>query len=158
MVARDKITIDVNTLAIFLVEDHPGNRYVAPQLEEGLQGRFIPLTPDIVPIRAYWITPRQWGCDREESEKAIRHFLDHYPTVQYCRITREVVHVAFELARELHHDGFDTAYLAVALQNQATGIMTTDTDFRKLCQKKHLQYLNPVPTRVLEKFVAWKTA
>ncbi|HEX9197216.1 MAG TPA: hypothetical protein VF906_05420, partial [Candidatus Bathyarchaeia archaeon] len=80
MAARDKITIDVNTLAIFLVEDHPGNKYVAPQLEEGLQGRFIPLTPDIVPIRAYWIMTRQWGCDREESEKAIRHFLDHYPT------------------------------------------------------------------------------
>ena len=34
MAARDKITLDVNTLAIFLVEDHPGNRYIAPQLEE----------------------------------------------------------------------------------------------------------------------------
>lgn len=135
MVARDKITIDVNTLAIFLVEDHPGNRYVAPQLEEGLQGRFIPLTPDIVPIRAYWITPRQWGCDREESV-----------------VVEEVSD------RFLHHDAFDTGYLAVALQNQATGIMTTDTDFRNLCQKKHLQYLNPVPTRVLKKFAAWKTA
>ena len=98
MAARDKITIDVNTLAIFLVEDHPGNRYVAPQLEEGLLGRFIPLTPDIVPIRAYWIMTRQWGCDREESEKAIRHFLDQYLTVQYCPITRKVVHMAFELA------------------------------------------------------------
>ena len=35
LAARDKITIDVSTLAIFLVEDHPGNKYVAPQLEEG---------------------------------------------------------------------------------------------------------------------------
>ena len=90
MAARDRITLDVNTFAIFLVEDHPGNKFVAPQLEEGLQGHFMPLTPDIVPIRAYWIMTRQWGCDREESEKAIRHFLDHYPTVQYCPVTKEV--------------------------------------------------------------------
>ena len=66
--------------------------------------------------------------------------------------------MAFELARELHHDAFDTTYLAVALRNQATGIMTTDTDFRNLCQKKHLRYVNPVPTRVLEKVAACKTA
>lgn len=156
MADRDKITIDVNTLAIFLVEDHPGYAYVAPQLEEGLSGSFTPITPDTVPIRAFWVMTRQWGCKPEESEGSVRYFLDHYPMVQYCPITRSTVHKAFDLARELHHDVFDTAYLAVALENQASGIMTTDTDFRTLCQRKSLRYINPVPARILEKFAGWK--
>ncbi len=101
---------------------------------------------------------RQWGCDLGESERSIRHFLDHYPIVQYCPITREVIHMAFDLARELHHDVFDTAYLAVALQNEASGLMTTDTDFRSLCQRKNIRYINPVPSKVLNKFADWKEA
>ncbi len=158
MAARDEITIDINTLAIFLVEDHPGNRFTTPQAEEGLQGRFIPLTPDVVPIRAFWIMTRQWGCDPRESERSIRHYLDHYPIVQYCPITREIVHRAFDLSHELHHDVFDKTYLAVALQHEASGIMTTDTDFRSLCQRKNIRYINPVPSKVLKKFADWKEA
>jgi hypothetical protein len=61
------------------------------------------------------------------------------------------------LARELRHDPFDATYLAGALEYQASGIMTTDTDFRRLCRAKKLDYVNPVPTRILEKFAGWKS-
>jgi len=154
---RDRILIDVNCLAIFLVEDHPGHLYVARELERGLSGHFIPLVLDVVPMRAYWIMTRQWGCDFSQSEKALRHFLDAYPLVEYCPVSKMVLHRAFDLARELRHDPFDTTYLAGALEDRASGIMTTGTDFRRLCRPKHLDYFNPVPPRVLERFAGWRS-
>ena len=63
MAGRDRILVDVNTLAIFLVEDHPGHSFVAREMERGLSGHFIPLVLDVVPMRAYWIMTRQWDCD-----------------------------------------------------------------------------------------------
>ena len=126
-------------------------------MERGLSGHFIPLMLDVVPMRAYWIMTRLWDCDPAQSEKALRHFLDAYPIVEYCPVSMRVLHQAFDLARELRHDPFDTTYIAGALEYQASGIMTTDTDFKRLCHLKHLDYVNPVPTRVLERFAGWKT-
>jgi len=154
---RDRIIIDVNCLSIFLVEDHPGHPQVARELERGLSGHFIPLLLDVVPMRAYWIMTRQWGCDHSQSEKALRHFLDAYPLVEYYPLSKILLHRAFDLAKELRHDPFDTTYLAGALENHASGIMTTDTDFRRLCHAKNLDYVNPVPARVLGKFAGWKS-
>jgi predicted nucleic acid-binding protein len=154
---KDRILVDVNCLAIFLVEDHPGHSYVARELERGLGGHFIPLVLDIVPMRAYWIMTHPWGCDTAQSEKALRHFVDAYPLVEYRSLSKNVLHRAFDLARELRHDPFDATYLAGALEYQASGIMTTDTDFRRLCRAKKLDYVNPVPTRILEKFAGWKS-
>ncbi len=157
MATRESAIIDVNTLAIYLVEDHPGNKYVTLELEKGLRGQYTPIALDNLPIRAFWIMTRQWGCDRAESEKAIRHFLDAYHTVEYRPIEKETIHLAFNMAHELHHDVFDTIYLSAAIQTGASSIITTDTDFQRLCQKKKLRYVNPVPTQVLEKFVQWKS-
>jgi len=157
LAGRDRILVDVNTLAIFLVEDHPGHSFVAREMERGLRGHFIQLILDVVPMRAYWIMTRQWDRDPAQSEKALRHFLDAYPIVEYCPVSMRVLHQAFDLARELHHDPFDTTYIAGALEYQASGIMTTDTDFKRLCHLKHLDYVNPVPTRVLERFAGWKS-
>ena len=145
MADKGRILVDVNCLAIFLVEDHPGHSYVAHELERGLGGHFIPLVLDIVPMRAYWIMTHPWGCDAAQSEKALRRFVDAYPLVEYCSLSKNVLHRAFDLARELRHDPFDATYLAGALEYQASGIMTTDTDSRRLCRSKKLDYVNPVP-------------
>ncbi len=157
MADRDRILIDLNCLAIFLVEDHPGHTFVARELKRGLSGHFVPLVLDVAPMRAYWIMTRAWGCEAAQSEKAVRHFLDAYPLVEYCRLGKSVVHRAFDLARELRHDPFDTTYLASGLEYHASGIMTTDTDFRRLCRAKNLDYVNPVPSRVLERFAGWSS-
>jgi predicted nucleic acid-binding protein len=58
----------------------------------------------------------------------------------------------FQLAGELRHDVFDCMYLALALQEKAAGIVTTDTDFEKLCKNVGLRYYNPVPKEVLKRF------
>lgn len=155
MVNKEKRMIDVNTLAMFLVEDHPGNQYVSPVIEEGLRGAFIPLIMDILPVRAYWIMTKKWRCPKKESAEAIKHFVKEYNRPQYCCLSRQTITESFKLAEKLKHDVFNCLYLALALQENATAIITTDTDFEKLCKRVNLHYINPVPTGVLKRFKEW---
>jgi predicted nucleic acid-binding protein len=147
-----KQVIDVNALAIFLVADHPGNTYISPILEAGLRGNYVPLLMDIVPIRAYWIMANQWGIDKKECANAVAHFVKSYDRVQYGSLKRETIMESFRLADELGHDVFDCIYVAFALQEKAKGILTTDTDFDRLCRQVGLEYNNPVPKEVLKHF------
>jgi predicted nucleic acid-binding protein len=147
-----KQVFDVNVLAIFLVNDHPGNPYVSPIVEGGLRGTYVPLLMDIVPVRAYWIMTKQWGCSKRESADAVAHFVKAYDRVCYRSLNRETILESFRLADELGHDVFDCVYLAFALQEKANGILTTDTDFERLCRHTGLTYNNPVPKEVLKRF------
>ncbi len=67
---KRKKVLDVNILAIFLVKDHPGNRYVSSVVEEGLRGAFIPLVMDILPVRSYWIMTKKWGVSRKGERRS----------------------------------------------------------------------------------------
>lgn len=147
-----KRVLDINVLAIFLVKDHPGNKYVSPVVEEGLRGAFIPLIMDILPIRAYWVMTKRWRCPEKESVEAIKHFIKAYDRPQYPRLQKEMIVESFKLAEKLKHDVFDCAYIAFALQEGAEAIITTDTDFKRLCEHVELKYINPVPTEVLKHF------
>lgn len=151
-ITREKKVLDVNALAIFLVDDHPGNKYVSPVVEEGLRGAYIPLVMDILPVRAYWVMTRRWRCSEKESAEAILHFVKAYDRPQYPSLKKETMVESFKLAEELKHDVFDCVYLAFALQEGANAIITTDTDFERLCRRVKLEYLNPVPMEVLRRF------
>lgn len=150
--ATEKRLLDINVLAIFLVKNHPGNKYISPIIEEGLRGGFTPLIMDILPIRAYWVMTKRWGCPEKESAVAIRHFIKEYDRPQYPSLRKETIAESFALAEKLKHDVFDCAYLAFALQEGAEAIITTDTDFKRLCAHMGLEYINPVPTEVLKHF------
>lgn len=150
--AKEKKVLDVNALAIFLVNDHPGNKYVFPIVEEGLRGAYIPIIMDILPVRAYWIMARRWKCSEKESTEAILHFIKAYDRPQYPSLKKETMVESFKLAEELKHDVFDCVYLAFALQEDANAIITTDTDFERLCKRVGLEYNNPVPSEVLKRF------
>ncbi len=153
---EDRRIIDVNVLAIFLVQDHPGNAYVSPVLEEGLRGGYVPIIFAILPLRAYWVMTTRWRCEPSESSRAILHFLRSYETPRYFGLSKESVARSFTLARELRHDVFDCAYLSAAIQEKASGILTTDTDFRRLCDHINVAYINPIPREVLKRFASWK--
>lgn len=155
MVNKEKRVLDVNALAIFLVEDHPGNQYVSPVIDEGLRGAFTPLIMDILPFRAYWVMTKKWGCAKKESAEAIKHFVKEYERPQYCCLSKQTITESFKLAGELKHDVFDCVYLALALQEGAKAIITTDTDFERLCKRLRLNYVNPVPTAILKRFKNW---
>lgn len=149
---EEKRVLDVNALAIFLVKDHPGNLFVSSVVEEGVRGVYIPVLMDILPVRAYWIMTKRWGCPQIESARAIEHFVKAYDRVCYAGLRRESILESFELAEKLKHDVFDCAYLAFALQEKARGIVTTDTGFERICRQVGLEYMNPVPRNVLKRF------
>jgi len=149
---KEKRVLDVNALAIFLVKDHPGNMFVSPVVEEGLKGAYIPILMDVLPFRAYWIMTKRWGCHQTESAKAIEHFVTAYDRARYVGLQKETIVESFRLAEKLKHDVFDCAYLAFALQETAKGIVTTDTDFERICRQVGLEYINPVPKNVLKRF------
>ncbi len=143
---------DVNVLAIYLVEDHPGHSYVAPVVERGLRGEYIPVILDILPVRVYWVMERKWGINREEARAAVLDFLGGHEVLRIAPLRRETMVEAFKLAEELGHDVYDCIYVALARQEGAESIVTTDTDFEELCGKVGLEYENPVPLSVLRRF------
>jgi predicted nucleic acid-binding protein len=150
--AVEKRVLDVNVLAIFLSKGHPGFEYISPILESGLRGAYRPVLMDILPVRAYWIMTQPWGLPKPACAAAIRHFVQAYDIPQYVGLHRESILEAFKLAKELNHDVSDCMYLALALQEKATSIITTDTDFEKLCAQVGLNYVNPVPRETLKRF------
>jgi predicted nucleic acid-binding protein len=148
----EKRVFDVNVLAIFLVRDHPGFEYISPVVDDGLRGAYVPLVMDVLPVRAYWVMTRRWGLPDDECAAAVEHFVKAYDRPRYPCLKRETILEGFRLAATLRHDVFDCMYLALALQEKAAVIVTTDTDFDGLCKRVGLGYFNPVPKEVLKRF------
>jgi len=148
--------IDINFLSIFFVEDHPGFSYIKKLMDEGLTGAFKIIIPEILPFRAFWILTTKWGIDKQLAKEIILEFVKNYSIPIYAGLKRETIIEAFKYSNELNHDIYDCYYLALAKQENATSILTTDTDFDKLCKKIGLNYENPVPLDILKKFSAFK--
>lgn len=145
---------DVNVLSIFLVEDHPGHPFVDAVVSEGLAGGYRLLVLDQLPLRARWVLTTRWGIRKADADRAIEDFLQHR-RVHYVGASRTTLLKAYELARLLRHDVYDTFYLALASEYSASALITTDTDFRELCRKVQLDYENPVPEEILARFGAF---
>ncbi|KKM77108.1 hypothetical protein LCGC14_1373320 [marine sediment metagenome] len=148
--------IDINFLSIFFVEDHPGFSYIKKLMDEGLTGAFKIIIPEILPFRAYWILTTKWGIDKQLTKEIIFEFVKNYSIPIYVGLKRETIIEAFKYSNELNHDIYDCYYLALAKQENVSSILTTDTDFDKLCKKIGLNYENPVPLDILKKFSAFK--
>ncbi len=148
--------IDINFLSIFFVEDHPGFSYIKKLMDEGLTGAFKIIIPEILPFRAFWILTTKWGIDKQLAKEIILEFVKNYSIPIYAGLKRDTIIEAFKYSNELNHDIYDCYYLALAKQENATSILTTDTDFDKLCKKIGLNYENPVPLDILKKFSAFK--
>jgi len=144
--------LDVNILSIFLVEDHPAHDYVEEVIKRGIEEEFIPVVYEFFPIRCLWIMTNVWGCGRDESVSAIKDLLN-IPQVRYVPSKLATLKRAFELAEELDHDVYHCFYLALALQEDASTIISTDRDFKWLCMEVGLKYENPVPDDLIEQFL-----
>ncbi len=148
--------IDVNTFAIYFVENHPGFPFIKPKIEKGIVGEYQLMIPEILPFRAYWILTTKWAIEKHIAKEIIFDFLKNYSNPTYIGLNRQTLLEAFQLSNELHHDIYDCYYLALAKQEKADIILTTDTDFEKLCPKVDLGYDNPVPLDILKKFSSYK--
>jgi predicted nucleic acid-binding protein len=148
--------IDINFFSIYFVEDHPGFSYIKKVMDEGLTGSFNIIIPEILPFRAFWILTTKWGIDKQLAKEIILDFVKNYSIPIYTGLRRETIIEAFKYSNELNHDIYDCYYLALAKQEDATSILTTDTDFDKLCKRVGLNYENPIPLDILKKFNTFK--
>ncbi|MGQ9726227.1 MAG: hypothetical protein ACUVQL_03750 [Candidatus Bathycorpusculaceae bacterium] len=74
---------------------------MSPIIEEGLRGIYTPLIMDILLIRAYWIMTEKWECDKKESAKAVKHFVEKYDRPYYYHLQRQNIIKSFEIAEKL---------------------------------------------------------
>lgn len=148
--------VDLNCLSIYFVENHPGFNYIKPKIDEGLSGKIVLLIPEILPFRVFWILTTKWNISKKISYEIICYFVQNYSQPSYIGLTQESIQKSFQLSKELNHDIYDCYYLAMALQEKADTILTTDQDFELLCNKLNLTYENPVPLEVLKRFQKFK--
>lgn len=147
----DKL-LDINALAIALVEDHPGHEYVREAIQPGLSAESQLIVYDYLPLRAHWILTTKWGIDERPAAAAVGSLLDQ--PIDLVDAGRETIQRAYELSAYVDHDVFDCFYLALAEAAGADSILTTDADFEALCRNEDVTYENPVPEDVIERFHA----
>lgn len=146
----DRVLIDVNALAIALVDDHPGYEYVRPELESGLDGMFDVVVFDYHPLRAQYVMTTDFAVERVAARNSIQSLLRQ--PVQIVGASRETLLEAYEISARKNHDVYDSFLIALAREHDIDGLLTTDTDFESLCAAESLTYVNPVPRSVLEQF------
>jgi len=152
----DKKVLDINCFSIYFVNNHPGYKFVKNIVDAGLRGEFKLVIPEILPFRAYWVLTTKWQIPKIDAKDVISEFIRNYSSPIYAGLSREGEIKAFEYAAAFNHDIYDCYYIALALQEGATAIVTTDTDFKKLCDRMGLVYENPVPEDVLKTFVTFQ--
>jgi len=150
-----KYVVDINVVAIYLVENHPGNEYVSKLLDSAIKNKVKLVLFDFLPFRVFWIMTSKWKAPKKEAEESVLSFLT-LPNLTFVCLEKEDIKNAFELAKKLHHDVYDVVYIVLAKKSLADGIITTDTDFEVLCSKVGLEYVNPVPKHILERSVQYK--
>ncbi len=151
----NRYVIDINAMAIYLVENHPGHKYISNVMDYAVENGIDLVIFDFLPFRVYWILTSKWGIDKREAREAIESFIN-LPVVKLVSLEKKDILVAFKKADELSHDVYDVTYIVLAMKTKAAGIITTDTDFEKLCKATKLQYINPVPNEILKKFSRYK--
>jgi len=144
-----RILPDINALVVQLVDDHPGHPYVAEQLVPALEGEHTLLLFGYLPLRVQWVL-EDLGFSTVDARNAVTSML-RYP-MQPVEVTPETVLDAYEISSEKNHDVYDCFYLALARQANADRLLTTDTDFERLCEDEPFEYANPVPDDVLAEF------
>ncbi len=147
---EERILLDVNSLAIFLVKDHPGNEHISEVIERSLKDLKDILIMDYLPMRAHWVMTSKWGVDEKASREAIKSLLDSQ--IKIVKASKSTIIDSFSISNEKGHDIYDSFYISLARQENADYILTTDTDFKELCRDEDFDYLNPVPDRILKKF------
>jgi predicted nucleic acid-binding protein len=144
-----RVLPDLNALSIQLVDDHPGHPYVADELVPALAGGDTLVVFGYLPLRIQWVL-EDLGFESYEARNAVSSLLQ-YP-LEFVDVDETMVLDAYDISAEKNHDVFDCFYLALARQADIDLLVTTDRDFERLCENESVDYVNPVPEDVLERF------
>ena len=143
----DSVLPDLNALTIQLIDDHPGHSYVADELVPVLRGSETLLVFGYLPLRVQWLL-EDLGFETVEAKNAVNSLLA-YP-IEFVDSDETTVRNAYEISAAKNHDVYDCFYLSLARQAEADRLVTTDLDFESLCDGEPFEYVNPVPSPVLE--------
>lgn len=144
-----RVLPDLNALSIQLVDDHPGHPYVADELVPALSGEETLLVFGYLPLRVQWVL-EDIGFETVDARNAVSSLLQ-YP-LEFVAVDDETTLRAYEISAEKNHDVYDCFYMALADEADADALVTTDRDFEQLCENEAVEYTNPVPEDVLERF------
>lgn len=144
-----RILPDINALAIQLIDDHPGHRYVDEQLAPALQGDHTLLMFGYLPLRVQWVL-EDLGFPTIQARNAVTSLLQ-YP-MESAGVEPDTLLDAYDISAEKNHDVYDCFYIAIAREASVDRLVTTDRDFEELCESEPFEYTNPVPEEVLSEF------
>lgn len=102
-----------------------------------------------LPLRVQWVL-EDLDVDTVDARNAVTSLLQ-YP-MEATVVDQQTVLDAYEISAEKNHDVYDCFYLALARENDADALVTTDRDFEELCDDEPFEYVNPVPDDVLREF------
>jgi predicted nucleic acid-binding protein len=146
----ERLLLDINSIAITLLRDHPGHEYVFPHVQRGFAGDATLLVFDYFPLRAQYVLTNWYGVESHRARNAVQRFCRQ--PIHVVSADRETILGAYEVSAEKNHDVYDGFIISLARSHDAEALLTTDTDFEKLCADEPFDYLNPVPGEVLSKF------
>jgi predicted nucleic acid-binding protein len=146
----ERVLLDVNSIAISLLSDHPGHEYVYPHVQRGFEGETTLLVFDYFPFRAQYVLTKWYDVDDHRARNTVQRFVRQ--PIRIVSADRETLLDAYEVSAENNHDVYDSFLVALARSHDADTLLTTDTDFDELCDGETFDYLNPVPEAVLSTF------
>lgn len=144
-----RVLPDLNALTIQLIDDHPGHPYIAEQLVPALRGEQTLLMFGYLPLRVQWVL-EDLDFSSVQARNAVSSLLQ-YP-LESIEVTPETILDAYEISAAKNHDVYDCFYIALARDADADRLVTTDRDFKDLCDDEQFEYVNPVPDEVLSEF------
>jgi predicted nucleic acid-binding protein len=137
------VLTDVSALAIGLTEDHPAYEYVRPWLTDALDGPTTLLVPEYYALRAQFIMTRNFDVDETEARNTVQTLI-RSPARIICATEADLL-TAYRISVEKKHDVYDSYLLALARAFEVDYLVTTDSDFDRLCADEQTEYRNPIP-------------
>lgn len=144
-----RILLDLNAVAIQLVEDHPGPQYIANELVPALRSEHTLLMFGYLPLRVQWVL-EDLGLSPVDARNAVSSLLQ-YP-MESPDVTPDTILHSYEISSEKNHDVYDCFYIALAREADTDSLLTTNRDFEELCEDEPFEYTNPIPDDVLSEF------
>lgn len=137
------VLTDVNILAIGLTDDHPAYDDVSPWIKDAIDGPNALLVFDYYPFRAQYIMVQKFGVEPVDARNAVQSLVQS--PARIISATDTTILDAYDISAEKNHDVYDAFLLALARSYDADYLLTTDTDFKELCEVEDVTYQNPIP-------------
>ncbi len=139
------ILTDVNVLAIGLTDDHPVHTEVTPWIQHALDGPNVLLVFDYYPLGVQYLMTDRFGVSEVDARNAVQSLIRSPARIIHA--TEPTILDAYEISAAKNHDVYDSFILALARSHAADYLLTTDSDFARLCEGEEVTYVNPVPEK-----------